>query len=179
MPYLRSLTILGWFSWARVFASAVNFAVGHTPSAVAAADFDGDGDADLAVASHGDFDDPDLDDVSILINDGAGSFSTAATLAVGVNPRAIATGDVDGDADVDLVISNYGTGQETSTIAVLAGNGDGTFAAAVNWPTGWAPQDVVLGDFDGDGDLDAATANYGSSDVSLLANDGSGGFGNG
>lgn len=36
------------------------------------------------------------------------------------------------------------------------------------------PQDVVLADFDGDGNLDAATANNGSDDVTVLLNDGDG-----
>jgi hypothetical protein len=38
------------------------------------------------------------------------------------------------------------------------------------------PEDVVLADFDGDGDLDAATANGGSDDVTVLLNDGDGGL---
>ncbi len=41
---------------------------------------------------------------------------------------------------------------------------------------GAAPQAVTSGDFDGDGDLDLATANFSSSDVSVLLGDGAGGF---
>jgi len=161
------------------FRPAVNCAVGDVPGAIAAGDFDGDGDLDLATANEGGFDDPDLDDVSVLINDGTGAFYAAATLAVGVNPYAITSGDLDGDADVDLVVANHGITGDTSTIAVLRNHGDGTFAPAVSWPAGWGPESVVLGDLDGDGDLDAVTANSLANNVSFLANDGSGEFASG
>ena len=36
------------------------------------------------------------------------------------------------------------------------------------WPVGAEPADVVVGDFDGDGLLDLATANTGSNTVSVL-----------
>lgn len=159
-----------------VFNSPVNFAVGNNPSSLAAGDFDGDGDLDLAVSNEGEFDDADLDEVTILLNDGAGAFVTVAGMAVGVNPRGIAIGDLDSDGDPDVVVADSGISQDTSTIAVLLNNGNGTFTAAARWATGWGPESVTLGDLDGDGDLDAATANSVSNDVSLLANNGSGGF---
>ncbi|MHC4795435.1 MAG: FG-GAP repeat domain-containing protein [Planctomycetota bacterium] len=149
------------------FNSPVNFAVGNNPSSLAAGDFDGDGDLDLAVANEGEFEDADLDKVSILLKDGTGAFVTVANIPVGVNPRDIAVGDLDSDNDLDLVVANSGYTQDTSTIAVLLNNGDGTFAAAVRWSTGWAPNSVALGDLDGDGV---------TNDVTLLANDGNGGF---
>jgi hypothetical protein len=45
---------------------------------------------------------------------------------------------------------------------------------ATGTPVAEAPRDVVLLDFDGDGDLDAATANEGSEDLRLYTNDGGG-----
>jgi len=158
------------------FNSPVNYAVGNNPSSVAAGDFDGDGDLDLAVANEGEFDDADLDEVSILFKDGTGAFVTVANIAVGVNPRDVAVGDLDSDGDADLVVANNGYSQDTSTVAVLLNNGDGTFAAAVRWLTGWGPESVALGDLDGDNDLDVVTANSVTNDVTLLANDGNGGF---
>ena len=41
---------------------------------------------------------------------------------------------------------------------------------------GWGPESVALGDLDGDNDLDVVTANSMTNDVTLLANDGNGGF---
>src|SRR5262245_43070273 len=48
--------------------------------------------------------------------------------------------------------------------------------AAVNYPVGIAPQAVVAGDFNNDGRLDVATANYSGDSVSLLLGNGQGGF---
>ncbi len=53
-----------------------------------------------------------------------------------------------------------------------------SFAPAAGSPfaAGTGPRSVTSGDFDGDGDLDLATANNGSDDVSVLLGDGAGGF---
>src|SRR5687767_7589803 len=51
-----------------------------------------------------------------------------------------------------------------------------TFAAAVDYPTGVSPQAIVSADFNNDGRLDLATANYDSADISVLLGDGAGGF---
>jgi hypothetical protein len=52
-----------------------------------------------------------------------------------------------------------------------------SFAAAVNYPVGTGPQSVVTADFNGDGKLDLATANFDNSNVSVRLGDGAGGFG--
>jgi hypothetical protein len=43
---------------------------------------------------------------------------------------------------------------------VLLGNGDGSFAARVDYALPDGANSVTLGDVDGDGDLDIVTANY-------------------
>ena len=52
-----------------------------------------------------------------------------------------------------------------------------SFDPAVNFATGVAPNAVAVGDFDRDGDLDLAVANFGSNNVSVLLGDGNGTFG--
>src|SRR5207247_595873 len=84
------------------------------------------------------------------------------------------------DTKLDLVVSNYDGGQN-DTIAFLKGNGDGTFVSATvanTFPVGASnPYGIVAADFNGDGNLDVATANdeY-SNHLSVLFGTGTGSF---
>jgi hypothetical protein len=49
-----------------------------------------------------------------------------------------------------------------SGVSVLLGKGDGTLQTAVDYAAGSSPDHVISADFDGDGNEDLATANYGS-----------------
>jgi hypothetical protein len=94
---------------------------------------------------------------------------------VGNTPHSVAVGDVDGDGDLDLLTDNYGS----ATVSVRLNNGLGSFTAPATNPNpavGSAPDLVVLGDVDGDGDLDFVTANDGSVNVSVRLNAGNGNF---
>ena len=64
----------------------------------------------------------------------------------------------------------------SNNVSILKNNGDGTFAAAVNYGVGSSPYSVCAADLDGDGDSDLAVANYGSNNVSILKNNGDGTF---
>jgi hypothetical protein len=55
-------------------------------------------------------------------------------------------------------------------------DGSGTFAAHSVYPVGGAPRSVFSADLDGDGDLDLATANAISDNISVLPNNGDGTF---
>jgi hypothetical protein len=74
------------------------------------------------------------------------------------------------------------TGSEDSGPRPMCGDGtpaDGEicFLAATDYAMGTQPSDVVIGDFDGDGALDVATANRGSDDVSVRLGAGDGTLG--
>jgi len=71
----------------------------------------------------------------------------------------------------DPLISPYAW----SFTAEVAG-GSGEFQAKTDYETGANPYSVFSADLDGDGDLDLATANYGSNTVSVLLNNGDGTF---
>src|SRR5262249_10332655 len=60
--------------------------------------------------------------------------------------------------------------------SVLPGKGDGTFGVAQNYPVGFGPQALAVGDFNGDGSADLAVANAASGSVSILLNRGDGTF---
>jgi hypothetical protein len=51
---------------------------------------------------------------------------------------------------------------------VFYGNGDGTFGARTDVAAGSYPNSIAIGDYNGDGRADLATANYGANTVSVL-----------
>jgi len=82
---------------------------------------------------------------------------------------SVAVADVNGDGKPDLLLTNYGSG-----VAVLLGNGDGTFQAAVNYGAG--TNFVAVGDVNGDGKPDLVVAGGGEGSVSVLLGNGDGTF---
>ena len=130
------------------FKTAVQYVAGLEPLSVAVADFNGDGKLDLAVANY------EGNNVSILLGKGNGTFQAAVNYGTGT-PGSVAVGDFNGDGKLDLVVVGGVNSDNVSVVALLLGNGDGTFQAAVNYGTG-ADTSVALGDFNGDGRLDLA-----------------------
>jgi subtilase family serine protease len=110
---------------------------------------------------------------------------TSRDFGAGNRPVSVAIGDVNGDGKTDIVAAtNDEGGPGAAGVAILLGNGDGTFGLPTVLALDGAAADVALADVDGDTFLDIVTANRGpdsDSDgtVSVLLNDGSGGFGAG
>src|SRR2546422_1580703 len=67
----------------------------------------------------------------------------------------VAVGDFNGDGKLDLATAAVGT----TMVAVMLGNGDGTFQPAQIIPFDGDPESIVVRDFNGDGKLDMALAN--------------------
>jgi hypothetical protein len=148
------------------FRSALSQAANTTPHAIAVGDLNGDNKLDLVVANYSD------NSISVLLGKGDGAFTASADapMTVGRSPDAVAIGDLNGDGKADLFVANY----DDSSVTVLLGNGDGTFAAAPNTPfaVGEQPRSIAIGDLNGDGALDLIVANFGdtSKSVSVLRN---------
>jgi hypothetical protein len=137
------------------FRPRTDLAVGGVPRAVAVGDFNGDGLLDVATGQQL------SNTVSVLLGHGNGTFAAPLVFAVSgpqFTPSSLAVGDVNGDGRADLVINSIGGEDSTvSQLGVLLGRGDGTFQAPIlNSPQGGEDGDVVLGDFNNDGRLDAA-----------------------
>jgi hypothetical protein len=141
-----------------VFAPTQTVPTGQSEAVVAAGDFNDDGAPDLAVA------DQEGGGVTILLNRTArgaqvARFAAPTIAGAGSGPYGLAAGDLNGDGEVDLVTADYGLGNG-STVSVLLGHGDGTFAAPQTLAAGPGPDFVVLPDVNGDGRPDVAVANF-------------------
>ncbi|HKB03250.1 MAG TPA: VCBS repeat-containing protein [Gemmataceae bacterium] len=108
----------------------------------------------------------------------APAFVTASSFTVGPNagyrsnPVAIAVGDFNRDGRPDVATAN----QDVNGISILLGKGNGTFKAAINYPTGRHPAAIRAVDLNGDGKLDLVTANQDDDTVSVRLGNGDGTF---
>jgi hypothetical protein len=164
------------------FGPPVSYPVGVSPYDLVAGDFNGDGHVDLAVADAGGelTGGTDSGELSVLLGNGNGTFRPQVTYAVGAVPLFLLAIDFNGDGHLDLAVADYGNalagGTDVGSIGVLMGNGDGTFGPVVRYAVGSAPQQMVAGDFNGDGRIDIAVVDVSNYDLSVLLGNGNGTF---
>jgi hypothetical protein len=152
----------------RQFAVGIN-GIFDGPDSLAAGDFNADGKIDLATANSY------SNSVSMLLGNGNGNFQTSQQFAAGNAPHSASASDVNGNGKLDLVVANLLSTSSPGAVSVLLGNGNGSLAGpitSITSATGGSPSSVVMADFNGDGRPDAAAANTGSNNVSVLLNDG-------
>jgi hypothetical protein len=148
--------------------------VGEGASGPAVGDVNGDRMPDVVVSRH------DSYEVLVLLSDGEGRLTPAATSPVivfeGGTPHSheIELADVNTDRHLDLLMAQ----SENDQVLVLLGDGAAGFTAAPGSPFGAGehPYTITAADLDGDGDIDLATPNGESGDLSVLLGDGTGGF---
>jgi hypothetical protein len=142
-------------------------AVGRKPYwKLRAGDFNNDGKDDLVTTN------TDGSSVSISCTDRSGVLQPAKEIATARSPFSVAIGDVNGDRYPDLAVAHRWGGVDPNLdwLTVLIGKGDCSFAPSPGSPLkpGASPSAVAIGDFDGDGVGDIATANLGSDNVTLF-----------
>lgn len=157
------------FSEVDTFTNRINNAQTRIYGA-AAVDLNSDGWLDLTTINEV------SNDVRVFLNTGDAIEPYSAMLA----PHPISheaspndTGDFNNDGKADVCTA----ATFTSTVWILLGNGNGTFAAPgqeIDVPD--APHGIAVLDVEGDGDTDIATANTGGNNVAILLNNGSGVF---
>jgi len=147
---------------------------------VALSDVDGDLDLDvLATVPDGN----GLSDRLLLWrNDGSGRLAPPQTFLAGPGPLGMAVADFNRDGHEDVVTADYGWIGQGTTVSLLIHDGGSGAAAGFEVPGafegGVAPRFLEVGDIDGDGWMDLAVARTEANApvVSILFNDGSGGF---
>ncbi len=143
--------------WGGVIGSAISGLADDT-SSVVLGDVDGDGDLDLLVGNYF------LHVNHLYLNNGSADPWTGVTgsdISGDTHDTfSMALGDIDGDGDLDLVAGDYA---QTNRVYFNNGNADpwnGISSNAISSDTN-SLHSVVLGDVDGDGDLDLITGNHG------------------
>jgi len=140
------------------FQSAVQYAAGPNPFSLGTVDFNGDGHADLAVTNLCDVSQDNFNcgsfqtTVTVLLGHGDGTFGPPAAYKAGSAPFNLIVQDFNSDGKSDIAVSNFRAAP--SNIAILLGNGDGTFQPPVNYPAGSYSTGIATSDFNNDGTLD-------------------------
>jgi hypothetical protein len=160
---------------------AYDMGIGSGP--VVIADVNGDGNLDLIVV---DENCPNFicdDSVSVVLGNGDGTFQAPTIFSTAPGPAGLVLGDFNNDGILDIATINqadYST--ECDCVAVLLGNGDGTFQAPiVTYPAKGLPSALTAGHFRNSKNLDLAIAigEESSGEVQALFGNGDGTFSQG
>lgn len=142
---------------------------------MAVGDFNSDTRPDIAIAQF--TGGPQGATVFVLLNEGNGSFGNGTHFRVAITPASVVVSDFNGDEKPDLATAN----ECVDNVSVLSGDGKGGFSPAVDFSTGiqsGGPCAIKAGDFNDDNKPDLVVLNRRrSGSISLLLNDGRGGFG--
>jgi hypothetical protein len=116
--------------------------------------------------------------VQIALGNGDGTFAAATSYSAANSTRYVAVYDINGDGHLDLIaLGSQNSTNWQSYLAVLLGNGNGTFQAAQTFYAGHESLGLALGDFNGDGIADIVTANNGiDNTVGVFLGNGNGTF---
>ena len=150
--------------------TVLEFDTPHFPTMVAIGDIDADGDPDVVVPGR------NSEGLAyIIINQGSGSYASPMPMELTGQSDWVEIVDLDGDGHVDLV---FAMRSNNGRLQIAWGTGSGEFEKKMQTlRLKREPRCVEVADLDGDGNLDLAVANYGSSDVQVIRNLGRRNFG--
>ncbi|MFM1876123.1 MAG: hypothetical protein RL266_1860, partial [Bacteroidota bacterium] len=144
------------------FLAAVDYSTPANPRSITITDFDGDQELDIVVVNNG------ASSISFLAGNGDGTFQAAQNtfLGTGTIPGQVTWGFINGDSEKDLLISY----PLENKVALLTGNGDGTFNSPQTFSTDNYPEFIALGDFNEDNAMDISALNFNTQNVSVILN---------
>jgi len=154
------------------------------PAALAIADVNGDGRPDVVVTHSNTGCWGQTASIDVFLGKGDGTLGPVKTYASGgCSAAAVTIADVNRDGKPDLVVlNNCSFDSCDGLVSVLLGNGNGTFEAAKNFPSGGMyASSIAVADVNEDGKLDAVVMNgcnqcAGGSYVGVLLGNGDGTF---
>jgi hypothetical protein len=156
-------------------SEAITYVATNRPRSFLLADFTNDRKPDLIVAG--------IDSLVFLAGTGEDTPLFSGKKRVGDlkvpaeetgSPVGLAAADFNGDGKLDLAVANTGFDR----VDVYLANGDGSFQKPVPYLSGKGlhPLSLLTGDVDGNGYADLVVSGIASNSVSVLVNDGGGGF---
>jgi hypothetical protein len=136
------------------FLAPRDYAIRSPATSLLATDLNGDDVPDVAASGDG---------VSILFGNDDGTLREYQSGGGFARARALAAEDFDSDGLVDLALVHG-----ANLVTAIHNEGDERFVNAGSYQVGGTPAAIAVGDLDGDGASDIATANRGTNDVSVL-----------
>jgi len=156
-----------------VFRTSGQSLISPESSSVALGDLDGDSDLDAFVTNWNG--NPD----QVFLNESNGNFTDSGQKLGNWFGTHVSLGDVDQDGDLDALVANNGEESDNAPVLWL-NDGSGIFTDSTQRLGFTNAYAAILGDLDGDGDLDAFIANSSHNranpDDKVWINDGKGGF---
>ncbi len=156
------------------FGTATKITLHTNPIGISIADLNSDGILDLAIANFGP-ENNSQGEVAILLGLGDGSFASPVYYPLTHNGVRLVAIDLNHDGKLDLAVAVQHFSTEKNGLAVLLGNGDGTFQPVTTSVPGDA-SDVTASDFNADGNVDLVLAGLYSDEVRVVLGKGDGTF---
>ncbi|CAF4121645.1 unnamed protein product [Rotaria sp. Silwood2] len=145
---------------------------GSYPSVVIISDLNNDNRSDLIIVNEG------TDSIATLVEYDYAVFKTHQKYSSANNlmPTAVVTADFNNDNYLDIGATFINSGN----VGILLGCGNASFGVMMTYPTGIGsfPTGLAVNDFNSDGRIDIAVADYGTDNVIILMGYGNGSFAN-
>lgn len=165
-PFYSSTVVVFLGNGDGTLQGGVSYPTAEYPDQVKFGDLNSDGKEDI-VTTHR------LSDmIAVLMGNGDGTFLSSTTYGAGNYPETLALGDINNDGNLDIVVegSCLPEDPEDDAVAVLLGNGDGSFNHPLQYGVDNYATSVALGDLDNDAELDIFATSYNRGTVAVLIN---------